>query len=70
MSAKGELFFPVINVTDCVTKSKNSRFDGDVGKGCAFALHSSVARVFTSVGYPADVLGEWTIVGVEGTCEF
>ena len=27
MSAKGELLFPVINVTVCVTKSKKSKFD-------------------------------------------
>ena len=79
MSAKGELLFPVINVTDCVTKSEKSRLDnvhgcsnslndgimratvfvngyGDVGKGCAFALHSSVARVLIPVSDPIGAL--------------
>ena len=43
MSAKGELFFPVISVTDCVTKSKNSRFDNVYG--CRHSLNDGVMQL-------------------------
>ena len=43
MSAKGELLFPVINVTECVTKSKKSKFDNVYG--CRHSLNDGIMRV-------------------------
>ena len=50
MSAKSELLFSVINVTECVTKSKKSKFDNVYG--CRHSLNDGIMRVTALVcGY-------------------
>ena len=49
MSAKGELLFPVTNVTDCVAKSKKSKFDNVYG--CRHSLNDGITRATALVWY-------------------
>ena len=55
-SARGELLFPVTNVTDCVAKSKKSKFDNVYG--CRHSLNDGITRATVFVcGYGVSTRG-------------